>query len=140
MKKINVSSGTPWEPLVGFSRSVRVGDMVYVCGTTPSNAQGEVYGLGDAYQQTRKVLLNIKKALEEAGAKLKDVVRTRIYVTDIGELEGIARAHREVFQKIRPATTIVQVQKLIDVRMMVNIEVEAVVGVDEIEEKKIENY
>jgi enamine deaminase RidA (YjgF/YER057c/UK114 family) len=123
----SVSSGTPWEPIVGYARAVRVGDAVYVSGTTATDASGAVVGAGDAYRQTRQALANVAAALAALGASLADVVRTRIYVTDIAQWERIGRAHGEVFGAIRPATAMVEVRRLVDPAMLVEIEADAVV-------------
>jgi enamine deaminase RidA (YjgF/YER057c/UK114 family) len=124
----NIATGTPWEPLVGYSRAVRVGDAVYVAGTTATDAEGNLVGAGDPYAQTVQVLRNIAAALGSAGAQLSDVVRTRIFVTDIAHWEQIGRAHGEVFGAIRPAATMVEVRRLIDPQMLVEIEADAVIG------------
>lgn len=127
MTRTNIASGAPWEPVVGYSRAVRVGNTIYVAGTTATDEHGAIVGRGDIHAQTTEALKNVERALRKAGATLADVVRTRIFVTNIAAWEEVGRAHGAVFGDIRPASTMVEVRGLVDPDMMVEIEADAVV-------------
>jgi enamine deaminase RidA (YjgF/YER057c/UK114 family) len=128
MKRQNISTGGAWEPIIGYSRAVRVGNVVYVSGTTATDAKGAIVGVGNPYQQTKQALANIATALGRAGARMEDVVRTRLFVTHIAEWEQIGRAHGEFFGKIRPTTAMIEVSRLVSPDMLIEIEAEAIIG------------
>ncbi|HEY6553945.1 MAG TPA: RidA family protein [Vicinamibacteria bacterium] len=126
MTRLNISGNSPWEPLIGYSRAVRVGSLVHVAGTTATGDDGQIVGKDDPYAQTVQIFRNVEKALAQAGATLKDVVRTRMYLTDMNTWEMVGRAHGEVFRDVRPVATMVEVSRLVDADMLVEIEVEAI--------------
>lgn len=131
--RTNFSSGTPWEPLRGYSRAVKINDHLYISGTTSTDDKGDILGGTDAYEQTRIVISFAKKILQQAGFSLNDVYRTRMYVTNMNKWDEYARAHREAFETIRPASAIVQVQRLTDPRLLVEMEFEAIKGVTDVQ-------
>jgi enamine deaminase RidA (YjgF/YER057c/UK114 family) len=132
MERLNFSSPSPWEPLRGYSRAVRIGGALYISGTTALSADGSIFGGESAYEQTRYALESIKKVIVKAGFRLEDIVRTRLSVTSLGRWEEYARAHREMFEQIRPASSIIQVARLVDPRLLVEIEADAIQGASKV--------
>jgi enamine deaminase RidA (YjgF/YER057c/UK114 family) len=131
MKRVNISSGTKWEPMMGFSRAVRVGTHIFVSGTTATDESGQLVGIGNPYMQTKKAIENIEKALAKLGASLKDVVRTRLFVKDLNHWDEVAKAHVEFFGEIKPATSFIEVSRLVDTAMLVSVEADAVIDIKE---------